>query len=132
TFRIGWDNSAKSSKFAGQLSEIAVWNRALNPAEISGAPETDLQKLRAELFRLRREAPTVMVMQEMPTPRDTHILIRGAYDAPGDKVEAGVPEDLLGRWPAGAPRNRLGLARWLTKPDHPLTARVVVNRFWQQ
>ncbi len=73
-----------------------------------------------------------MVMQEMATPRETHILIRGSYDAPGEKVQAGVPEELLGAWPAGAPANRLGLAQWLTKPDHPLTSRVVVNRFWQQ
>ena len=73
-----------------------------------------------------------MVMQEMSSPRDTHLLVRGAYNAPGDKVEAGVPEELLGAWPVDAPRNRLGLAKWLTKPDHPLTARVVVNRFWQQ
>jgi hypothetical protein len=51
---------------------------------------------------------------------------------PGEKVEPAVPEKLLGAWPAGAPRNRLGLAQWLTKPDHPLVARVVVNRFWQQ
>ena len=71
-------------------------------------------------------------MEEMATPRETHILQRGSYNAPGDKVEPGVPEELLGAWPAGAPKNRLGLARWLTKPDHPLTARVVVNRFWQQ
>ena len=62
-----------------------------------------------------------MVMQEMATPRETHILLRGAYNAPGEKVEPGVPEELLGAWPAGAPQNRLGLAQWLTKPDHPLT-----------
>ncbi|MEO6759685.1 MAG: DUF1553 domain-containing protein, partial [Saprospiraceae bacterium] len=65
-------------------------------------------------------------------PRPTHVLLRGQYNMPGDAVEPGVPEDLLGAWPAGAPKNRLGLAQWLTKPDHPLTARVVVNRFWQQ
>ena len=58
--------------------------------------------------------------------------MRGSYDAPGEKVDAGVPEELLGAWPEGAPKNRLGLAQWLTKPDHPLTSRVVVNRFWQQ
>jgi hypothetical protein len=91
-----------------------------------------LTELRAELLALRRSEPTVMVMEEMATARETHILLRGAYNAPGEKVEAGVPEELLGEWPLGAPRNRLGLARWLTNPDHPLTARVVVNRFWQQ
>ena len=67
----------------------------------------------------------------MAVPRETRVLLRGAYNAPGEKVEAGVPEELLGAWPAGAPKNRLGLAQWLTAPGQPLTARVVVNRFWQ-
>ena len=71
-------------------------------------------------------------MEELPVPRQTHVLNRGAYDLPGEKVSPEVPEGLLGAWPAGAPKNRLGLAQWLTKPDHPLTSRVVVNRFWQQ
>lgn len=88
--------------------------------------------VREEWLTLRRESPTVMVMQEMERSRQTYVLLRGSYNAPGAKVEPGVPEELLGAWPSGAPRNRLGLARWLTKPDHPLTARVVVNRFWQQ
>jgi hypothetical protein len=73
-----------------------------------------------------------MVMEELADKRETRILLRGAYNAPGDRVESGVPEQLLGPWPKDAPRNRLGLAKWLTHPDHPLTARVVVNRFWQQ
>ncbi len=94
--------------------------------------QQDWQAARSERLELIRQAPTVMVMKELTAPRDTRILLRGAYNAPGDSVEPGVPEDLLGAWPAGAPRNRLGLAKWLTKPDHPLTARVVVNRFWQQ
>jgi hypothetical protein len=92
----------------------------------------ELDRLRAELLSLQRNVPTVMVMEEMATPRQTHVLLRGGYSAPGETVDAGVPEELLGAWPEGAPRNRLGLARWLTKPDHPLTARTVVNRFWQQ
>ncbi|HYO84206.1 MAG TPA: DUF1553 domain-containing protein, partial [Bryobacteraceae bacterium] len=91
-----------------------------------------LEELRGELFSLERTFPTVMVMSELARPRQTHVLVRGAYNAPGEKVEPSVPEALLGAWPEGAPKNRLGLARWLTKPDHPLTARVVVNRFWQQ
>jgi uncharacterized protein DUF1553 len=90
-----------------------------------------LETLRAEWLGVRRNAPTSMVMEEA-APRQTHILIHGGYNAPGEKVDAGVPEKLLGTWPEGAPKNRLGLAQWLTKPDHPLTSRVVVNRFWQQ
>jgi hypothetical protein len=96
------------------------------------AQRQKLESLRAQWLVMRRSAPTVMVMQELPAPRETHVLQRGSYSAPGDRVEPGVPEQLLGAWPEGAPKNRLGLARWLTKPDHPLTSRVVVNRFWQQ
>ncbi|MDA1052697.1 MAG: DUF1553 domain-containing protein [Planctomycetota bacterium] len=72
----------------------------------------------------------IMVMRELPTPRQTYLLKRGAYDAPGDPVSPGTP----GVFPPladGAPNNRLGLAQWLTDPSHPLTARVAVNRFWQ-
>jgi Protein of unknown function (DUF1553)/Protein of unknown function (DUF1549)/Planctomycete cytochrome C/Concanavalin A-like lectin/glucanases superfamily len=60
-----------------------------------------------------------------------HILIRGQYDQEGDRVQAAVPA-VLPPLPKGAPANRLGLAQWLTHPDHPLTARVNVNRFWAQ
>jgi hypothetical protein len=73
-----------------------------------------------------------MVMQELPQPRPAFVLKRGNYDAPGESVTAGVPETLIAPWPTGAPHNRLGLAQWLTQPNHPLTARVVVNRFWAQ
>jgi mono/diheme cytochrome c family protein len=88
--------------------------------------------LASERLALQRSLPTVMVMNEISPPRTTHVLLRGNYDSPGEAVSPGVPESLLGAWPAGAPKNRLGLAQWLTKPDHPLTARVTVNRFWQQ
>ena len=74
--------------------------------------------------------PTVMVMKEANAPRDTFILKRGAYDAHGDKVTAAVPE-VLPALPATAPKNRLGLAKWLVDPSNPLTARVAVNRYWQ-
>jgi hypothetical protein len=101
-------------------------------AMLNASETGPLGSLRREWLALKRSIPTVMVMQEMATPRQTFLLMRGAYNAPGEKVEPGVPEQLLGSWPEGAPKNRLGLAQWLTKPDHPLTARVVVNRFWQQ
>ncbi|MES2706826.1 MAG: DUF1553 domain-containing protein [Verrucomicrobiota bacterium] len=96
--------------------------------EISGR----IALLNTERLALMRTFPTTMVMTEMASQRPTHVLMRGNYDAPGDAVSPVVPEALLGAWPKGAPNNRLGLAAWLTKPDQPLTARVVVNRFWQQ
>jgi hypothetical protein len=87
-------------------------------------------------LRQQREAfgerlPTVMVMEELPTPRDTHILVRGQYDKPGDFVAPGLPVSLTGGTSAEGFRNRLDLARWLVSPDNPLTARVTVNRLWQ-
>jgi hypothetical protein len=71
-----------------------------------------------------------MVMQESPKPRETHLLLRGAYDRPGDKVDPGVPA-ALPALPPGTSNNRLGFARWLVDPANPLTARVAVNRYWQ-
>ncbi len=87
-----------------------------------------------ELERQREELwtgfPTVMVMKEMQPRRPTFRLIRGAYDNPGEPVSPGVLA-VLPPLPAGAEPNRLALARWLVDPNHPLTARVTVNRFWQ-
>ncbi|MCA2963781.1 MAG: DUF1553 domain-containing protein [Acidobacteriaceae bacterium] len=122
----------------GPVKEAQFWNRALRAAEVRSlarlaTADPELESLREQRLRIARRVATVMVMQELPgEPRPTHVLLRGQYNLPGERVEPGVPEALLGAWPAGAPRNRLGLAQWLTKPDHPLTARVVVNRFWQQ
>ncbi|GAB2765923.1 DUF1553 domain-containing protein [Rhabdobacter roseus] len=73
----------------------------------------------------------VMVMKERKYPRKTFILERGTYDAPGREVSADTPDQLF-KIPKEYPRNRLGLARWLLHEDHPLFARVTVNRFWQQ
>jgi hypothetical protein len=91
---------------------------------------TQLRAAQVDRERFVEQLPTVMVMEELPSPKKTHILLRGAYDQPGEEVSRGVPE-VLGALPPGAPPNRLGLADWLTRPDHPLLARVTVNRFWQ-
>ncbi|HEY6403694.1 MAG TPA: DUF1553 domain-containing protein, partial [Blastocatellia bacterium] len=90
----------------------------------------DLAELRRKRARLEDSFPTLMVMQELPQPRPAFVLKRGAYDAPGEQAPRGAPV-ILPPFPAGAPNNRLGLAQWLTRPDHPLTSRVTVNRFWQ-
>src|SRR6516165_6213872 len=88
-----------------------------------------LDALLLEQKRFYDAIPTVMVMAD-GARRDTCVLKRGAYDAPGEKVIAGIPE-VLPQLPADWPNNRLGLARWLVDRRNPLTARVTVNRFWQ-
>jgi len=88
----------------------------------------ELEKQKSDLDA---SIPTSLVMADLPTPRETFVLIRGAYDKKGDKVTPATPS-ILPPMPEGAAANRLGLAQWLTDPKHPLTARVAVNRFWQQ
>lgn len=141
----------------GQVDELRVFNReltALEAAHLAGKPPAEptreslfdyflsavykpTLKLREELHALRRQEnetikpiPEVMVMREMAKPKPAYILKRGAYDAPGERVTVNTPA-ALPPFPVDRPRNRLGLARWLVSPDHPLTARVAVNRYWQ-
>jgi hypothetical protein len=85
---------------------------------------------RKALADVKKAVAAVMVMEELPRPRDTFVLQRGAYNKPGAKVSPGVPATLP-PLPRGVPNNRLGLAKWLVDPAHPLTARVAVNRSWQ-
>jgi len=99
------------------------------PAEVRNAWKNILD-IRERREKLYESIQTAMVMEEMPTPRESHVLLRGAYDRPGDRVFPNVPA-ALPPLPADAPKNRLGLARWLVDPANPLTARVTVNRFWQ-
>ncbi|MCA9171695.1 MAG: DUF1549 domain-containing protein, partial [Planctomycetales bacterium] len=101
-------------------------------AELSGTwPDTaKLEQLTRELKEYRNDQiPRVMVMSDAQ-PRETHVLDRGQYLSPLEQVSFDTPA-FLPPLPADAPRNRLGLARWLISPEHPLTARVQVNRMWQ-
>jgi len=121
----------------------------LNPPALAAMPEDQARALQAqhldascqaarrELQAARRhrdtlldQIPEIMVMRELPRPRATHLLQRGAYDARGEAVSPGTPA-ALPPMANSAPANRLGLAQWLTSPDHPLTSRVAVNRYWQ-
>ncbi len=92
-----------------------------------------LQKIhinRKQLADSTEDVKEIMVMKEMAKPRQSYILERGNYDALGEKVFPNTPESIL-PMPKELPKNRYGLAQWLTHPDHPLTARVAVNRMWQ-
>ncbi|MEM7231650.1 MAG: DUF1549 and DUF1553 domain-containing protein [Planctomycetota bacterium] len=100
---------------------------APNDAKLSEA----LKTLKARKASLQKQVPTAMVMRDLPKPRDTFLLKRGAYDAREDKVAASVPS-VFPPLPQDAPKNRLGVAKWLVRRDHPLTARVAVNRLWYQ
>ena len=93
--------------------------------------DAQVQELRSRLRAFEAGVPKTMVMAERPVPRSTHILMRGQYDQLGDQVAPGVP-DIFPPLPSDIPQNRLGFAQWLVSPEHPLTARVAVNRYWQQ
>ena len=83
-----------------------------------------------ERKKLEEQFPHVMIMREMGSPRKAFVLKRGQYDAPGEEVKAALPHAFS---PApGGNVTRLDLARWLVDGRHPLTARVVVNRLWEQ
>ncbi len=101
----------------------------------------ELEKLKKGLSDLRSSIPKVMVMEDMATPRKTWMLSRGVYSKHGDEVTANVPGQLPplrlstsnGSDTTGGDKiDRLALARWMISDDNPLTARVTVNRIWQQ
>jgi hypothetical protein len=89
-------------------------------------------KMTAEQTMIRGRSPMTHVQEEkMDSQAMANILIRGAYDKKGDAVAAEIPS-ALGKLPADAPRNRLGLAKWILSDANPLTTRVTVNRMWQE
>jgi hypothetical protein len=89
-----------------------------------------LQSIRTAYNDSVEKVPELMVMQEMPVRRKAYVLDRGQYDTFKEEVFPDVPISIL-PMPRNLPRNRLGFAKWLVHPDHPLTARVAVNRYWQ-
>jgi mono/diheme cytochrome c family protein len=92
----------------------------------------EVAALQAERDAIRKRGVITLVMKENNEEPSAHILSRGEYTQKKDKVGADIPAVFGVRIAKSDPKNRLGLARWLVHPDHPLTARVTVNRFWQQ
>ena len=105
----------------------------VNPQIVTklAGPKQKAAELKKQLDDLEKAIPATLVMEDRKEARQAHILERGEYTLAREPVESSVPEWIA---PAveGAPKNRLGLAQWLVQPNHPLTSRVTVNRYWQQ
>ncbi|MEM1085323.1 MAG: PSD1 and planctomycete cytochrome C domain-containing protein [Verrucomicrobiota bacterium] len=112
----------------GNQIKLLVDHVSKHPNDTLGNLGHALNGLKQELAELGKV--TVMVMKEMEKPRKTFILDRGEYHSPTEEVQAGIPA-FLPPLPEGEKMNRLGFARWLVSPEHPLTARVQVNRLWE-
>jgi hypothetical protein len=141
--QLGWETGVLMKKQEiGRVVEIAPEQRTKDQQEEldryfreTQAPDWQLAQARVNDAQQRLEdyqktIPSTMVMEEMHNPRDTFVLGRGQYDKPGEKVTPGIPAS-LGTFSPDLPVNRLGLARWLVSREQPLTARVIVNRYWQ-
>jgi len=112
--------------------KIAARRREIASTELPGFVDDGLLgELVSQEERLLAAIPTALVMSELAAPRLTRMHVRGDRLAEGEAVEPGVPA-VLPPPPADSPPNRLGLARWLVSGDHPLTARVFVNRLWRR
>jgi len=94
------------------------------------ALQSKLVSAKKDKQAIEESAASVMVMREMSPPRETFVLKRGQYDQPADRVFAAVPATLV-QPGVQAPKDRLELAKWLVSDTNPLTARVTVNRWWQ-
>lgn len=111
-------------------SKLLVDYRRSQLAEVRSL-ENLAAELRSQIAELEKDIPTTLVMEEQSDLRPTFVLMRGAYDKPAEQVTCATPA-VLPQPAEELPQNRLGLARWLVSPDNPLTARVTVNRLWQQ
>lgn len=114
-----------------QLTRYFLQNVHPRAKTLLAEPLQQESEFRTLLADLEKSIPSTLVMEDRKEPRQAHILERGEYTLKRDPVKSAVPRWIAAPVP-NAPENRLGLAQWLVQPNHPLTARVTVNRFWQQ
>lgn len=146
----GGDNIALGERFrdrgftGGLIDEFRVFDKRLTAAEAervfqnqslpsnlpASSHRAELHAAREALYAHQDAQQEIMVMKELSQPKKSYILFRGEYNQRRDEVSAQTPK-ALGLLPDDAPKNRLSLAKWLTRPQHPLFARVTVNRIWQ-
>jgi hypothetical protein len=114
------------------LDHMVRWyHQAVGSEEHEKLKFKELEKKIAGLKKSFPDLSQAQTIAESPEPRPSHIHIRGSWKDKGIEVQPSTPS-ALPPVPAGAPRNRLALARWLTSDENPLTARVIVNRYWQE
>jgi mono/diheme cytochrome c family protein len=121
---------AAAKRTPAEAEELFTWwlvSRDKPYQEASAA----VRKLQDEETAIKARGTIAHIAVEKPTPPEAFILYRGDYDKRRDKVGPLTPK-ALPAFSGDQPKNRLGFARWLLRPDHPLTARVTVNRFWQE
>lgn len=119
-----------AKRTAEQQQTLTRYYLEHHDAEYRKLSET-LQALRARRELLLKTVPSVTVMQELPEPRPTFVFTNGQYDQPGERVTRQTP-GYLSQQAKLLQKDRLGFAHWLVDPQHPLTARVAVNRAWEQ
>lgn len=148
---VRWPTDTESAQLKSIQSELAKLRpeiknvdvglkkaTAEKKKEVAGNLKKKLAELKQQEKRLNQRNRSIlslvesaMVMKERAKVRPTHVLIRGQYDSPGERVQRATPAFLPPMKRAGQVASRMDLANWFTRPDHPLTARVAVNRFWQ-
>jgi hypothetical protein len=127
--------SAAKSEVANLKKQIAAAAKEAKPPlqKTLNTAEAELKKIQADKTNLEMAIPAAMVMKERDEIRPAQMMIRGAYDNLGEEVSRGTPGFLPPMKAASADtKTRMDLANWFVDPQHPLTARVAVNRFWQQ
>jgi hypothetical protein len=130
-FGTDWYAHLLGTKSASDLTkDLLVEHYIHKKSERIQKRKASLREERRKLYELQDKVHEIMVMRELPTKKPAYVLTRGEYNLRADQVEPGTPA-VLSPFPDDLPRNRLGLARWTVAKDHPLTARVTVNRVWQ-
>ncbi|HUS40665.1 MAG TPA: DUF1553 domain-containing protein, partial [Pirellulales bacterium] len=114
-----------------QLQDYFVEHVYTDAREIFDPLHKRIAEQEKQLNETKKTTATTQIFRERKEPRPAYVLHRGEYDKRREEVSRATPA-VLTAMPDGAPRNRLGLAQWLIDPNNPLTARVTVNRFWQQ
>ncbi|QEF98470.1 Planctomycete cytochrome C [Stieleria maiorica] len=129
------DQAAKADEQASQNGDLPNGDPESERGDVDPTRKQlgeELNHLQAARDRLIESIPATLIMKERAEVRPAHILVRGNYDQPGEMVQRDTPSFLPPMKSDRSIKTRMDLAQWLVDPDNPLTARVAVNRFWQQ